>query len=247
MRNDVPAYLIKRPALKLAVLTITGLLIGHSLDVSPVVLLFTLITFSIAAIFLLCVNNSLSNCFLIVTFVLTGFLSYEIATRVFPSHHIINFVDSSESVAITGTVVGFPHQKDDHIEIELATKEIIRGTVRQATQGKILVRIWLDNFFPGYGEQVQICGKLSEPRGERNPGDFDYKKFVAAYGIYGIMNIYTPEKITIIPSPPPKSITYFIYLIKHKFYFSIEKLYPGKARAIMKALLLGIGGKFHPS
>jgi competence protein ComEC len=179
MRN-IPAIIKKRPALKLAALAIAGLLIGHYFDVSPVVLLFILITLTIAATILLCVKNSLTNCFLIVTFIVAGFLSYEFSTRVFPSHHITYFVDSSEKVTITGTVKGFPVQKSDRVEIELETREILQGSVSHATQGKILVRIWQVDFFPGYGEKLQIYGRLNEPRGERNPGDFDYKKFLDA-------------------------------------------------------------------
>ena len=82
MRN-IP-IIKKRPALKLAVLAIAGLVIGYYFDASAIVLLFTVITLTIAATILLCVNNSLTNYFLIVTFIVAGFLSYEFSTRVFP-------------------------------------------------------------------------------------------------------------------------------------------------------------------
>lgn len=246
MSNILLAIFLKRPALKLAVLTILGLLIGYYVDVSPVVLFLTLITLSIAAVILVCVNNSWSNYFLIVTFALAGLLNYEMATRIFPSHHIVNFIDSNESVAITGTVVGFPIQKKDHLEIELNVSKIFSSSIEQNTRGKILVKLWLQNFSLDFGEQIQIRGRLIAPRGERNPGDFDYQKFLAAQKIYGAMNVATPEKITILPSAPPKSITYMMYRIKQKFNQAIEQLYQGKARAIIQALLLGERGEIDP-
>lgn len=244
--RDIAKFLKKRPAVKFVLLAISGLLIGKYVDVVPLVLFFTLITLSIAATVLHCVKNSLANYFLIVTFILAGFLIYEVATHVFPPNHITHFLDSNESVTVTGTVVGFPHQKRDRVEIEVQTQAIVQGTVRDETRGKILVRIWQDDFFPAYGDQIEIYGKLNQPRGERNPGDFDYQKFLAAAGIHGIMNIYNPETITLVRASPKKSISYFIFQVKHKFYFAIEKLYHGNVQAIMKALLLGERGEITP-
>jgi len=98
---------------------------------------------------------------------------------------------------------------------------------------------------PDYGDQLQITGKILEARGERNPGEFNFKKFLAANGIYGIINVSKAEKITIRPSDQ-KSIPYFIYVIKKKFYQSLNELYQGKAQAIIKALLLGERGEISP-
>lgn len=245
MRN-IPLSIKKRPALKLAALAVVGLLIGYFFDVSPVVLLFSLITLSIAATILLCVNNSLTNCFLIVTFIVASFLSYEFSTRVFSSRHITNFVDLNEKVIVVGTVKGLPDQKRDRVEIELETDQILHGKVRQAVQGKILVRIWQQKFFPGHGEKLQIHGKLYGPRGERNPGEFNYKKFLAADGIYGMMNIYNPMDVIAVDSSPRKSIPYFISRLKRRFYFSLDELYHDKVGAILKALLLGERGEISP-
>ena len=240
--ESLKSLLSIRPALKVVVLFIAGLVIGHFFDASPSVLLLTLFVLSIAAILSLCVKVSALNFVFILAIIVAGFLRLELATRLFPSHHISRFMDSTNALTVSGKVVGFPHRKKDRVEFELKTSELTNRKTRIPTTGKILVRLWRLNITAGYGDNLQITGKIKLPRGERNPGEFNYQKFLAANGIYGIVDVSKPENLAVRPSckPPPP---YFIFAIKRKFYQTLNDLYPGQAGALIKALLLGERGE----
>ncbi len=195
---------------------------------------------------MLCVKVSLLNFVFIIAIILAGILRYELATRVFPSNHIIKFLDSAQPLTISGEVVGFPHKKRKRVEAEFEVKEIAYQDKNIATCGKVLLRLWRFDFHPGYGDRLQIIGRIQEPRAERNPGEFNYKKFLAVNGVHGIINISNPEAVIIQAVKHKLSIPYFIYVIKRKFYRSLSDLYPGQSGALMKGLLLGERGEISP-
>jgi len=240
--ESILSFLQTRPAFKLAILFIIGLIAGNYLNISPSVLFFILFALFIVTIVSLCVKVSLLNFVFIIAVIFAGILRYELATQVFPPKHIINFLDTNKSLTIVGKVVGFPHQRKNRIEVEVKVKELISQTEPISTCGKILVRLWRLTLLPDYGDQLQITGNIQQPRGERNPGDFNYKKFLAANGIYGILNVSKSENVVIRPSNQ-KSIPYFVYVIKRRFYHSLNSLHQGQAQALIKGLLLGERGE----
>ena len=240
------AFLKRRPAFKLVMLLIIGLVIGNYVDVSPTILLSLLFALFIATIILVCVNVSWLNYLIIFSMILAGFLRYEAATRLFPADHIIHFVDTNNPITLVGKVVGFPHQKLNRAEVEIEVREIFLDSLHVRTGGKILVRLWRMNFLPDYGDQLQLTGKILSPRGERNPGEFDYQFFLATHGTYGIMNISHAEDVAVTPSIYQKSAGHLIYQIKKKFYRSLNDLYQGQPRALIAALLLGERGEISP-
>lgn len=244
--ESVLSFLKIRPAFKLATLFILGLIVGYYFNISPQILFLILFVIFIAAILSLCVKISLLNFVFIIAVVFAGILRYELATQVFPSNHIINFLDLDEAITIQGKVVGFSHNKKNRIEFETEVTELISQKDSIATCGKILVKLWRSNLLPDYGDQLQINGKIQEPRGERNPGDFNYKKFLAANRIYGIINASSPQDLVVTPVIHKKSPAYFISAVKRKFYRALNELHHGQAQALIKGLLLGERGEISP-
>jgi len=235
-----------RPASKVTFLFILGLIVGFYFDISPSILFILISALFIAAILFLCVKVPLLNFVLIIGLILSGILSYELATNVFPENHISRFADLNETMNIVGHAAGFPHQKNERIELEVEIDSITVAGKHISTCGKALVRLWRLDFRPGYGDRVRLIGKIKGPRSERNPGEFNYKNFLAANGIYGIIDISEPQNVILQNPSHKKSVPYFINVIKRKFYLSLNYLYAGKARALVKALLLGERGEISP-
>ncbi len=246
MMKSIASFLKIRPAFKLVLLLIAGFTFGYYFDSSPTILFCLVFILFIASIILYCVKVSLLNFSLILAVILAGTLRYELATRVFQQNHISHFLDWNEAVTIQGDVVGFPHRKKNHIEFDLKARMLISQKDSVATCGKILVKLWRSRFLPDYGDRLQIIGKIQEPRGERNPGDFNYKKYLAANGIYGIVNISDSLDLIVIPTKHKKSFAYFIYSVKRKFFHAFNELHHGQAQALIKALLLGERGEISP-
>lgn len=235
-----------RPAFKLAILLIAGSIIGYYFELSRSIFLFILFTALIAAIIGLCGKVSLLNLCLIPAAISAGLLRYELATRTMPPNHISHFVDSGETVTLDGKVNAFPKHRSRRLEFEFAVRHIEWQGAQRPVHGNILVRLWRMDLAVNYRDHLHITGRLQSPRGERNPGEFNYQKFLLSHGIFGIMDISKPDAVMILPSEQSISIASVVSLSKAKFYKMLHELYPGQAGALMKALLLGERGEIDP-
>ncbi|MDZ7375370.1 MAG: DNA internalization-related competence protein ComEC/Rec2 [candidate division KSB1 bacterium] len=235
-----------RPAFKLAILLIAGSIIGYYFDLPRTISLFILFTALIAAILGLCGKVSLLNLCLILAAIAAGLFRYELATGTMPPDHISYFVDSGETVTLDGTVNAFPQYRGRRLEFEFAVRQIDWQGRLRPVHGNILVRLWRMNLAVNYRDHLHITGKLQMPRGERNPGEFNYQKFLLSHGIFGIMDISKPDAVTILPSEQSISIASVVSFSKAKFYKTLHELYPGQAGALIKALLLGERGEIDP-
>ncbi len=235
-----------RPAFKLAMLMIAGLIIGYYFDLSPTVLLLILFTALIAASLGLCGKVWLLNFGLILAAIAGSALRYELATRMMPADHICHFLDREQPVTLVGEVASFPHHKGRRVECEVAAKQIEwQGDLRKV-RGKVLLRLWRMELVPVYRDRLLITGKLQSPRGERNPGDFNYQKFLANNGIFGIIDVSKTDAVTILSTNRSWSIFETVSGLKTKFYRLLHELYPGQPGALIKALLLGERGEIDP-
>jgi len=165
-------------------------------------------------------------------------------SNVFPKNHITHFLNSSEKRLISVTVSGFPHQKKNNrmaVEVEVDTIFVDDSSFK--TCGRALLNIRDLDIKPEYGDRIQIFARLTEPTGERNPGEFNYKKYLAAHRIYGIISIYKESDLIVLNSGQRNSFGRTIFLFKTKLNNVINQLYYDQQRALMKGLILGERGE----
>lgn len=241
--ESLHAIFASRPAFKFVLLLIIGLIIGHLVDPSVTALLSLSLALFIATTVLVCVKVSWANCFLIVTVLMAALLRHEIATRIFPHNHIIHLADSKAPLTLSGSIADLPQSKPNCVEAILKIDSIRYQSRSSAATGKVLVRFWRMDVLPNYGDRLTITGKLRAPRGERNPGDFDYQKYLAADGIYGIMDISHYESIQWHSVEKARWANHPIQAMKRRFYQTLCQLHEGKSRALITALLLGERGE----
>ncbi|MBC8183716.1 DNA internalization-related competence protein ComEC/Rec2 [candidate division KSB1 bacterium] len=165
-------------------------------------------------------------------------------SNVFPKNHITHFLNSSEKRLIAVTVSGFPHQKkNNRMTVEVEVDTIFIGDSSFRTCGRALMNIRDLDIKPEYGDKMQIFARLQEPTGERNPGEFNYKKYLTAHRIYGIINIYKERDLITLNSGQRNSFGKTIFLFKTTLNNIINRLYYDQQRALMKGLILGERGE----
>ena len=233
-----------KPAFKIVIPFILGLIIGKYLEINPIALFITLCTLSVISLVLYLFQKSLSNIFLIFAIIVGGILHYSIESAIFPKNHITHFLNSNERRIIVASVCGFPQQKkNNRIEVDVEVDTIIVGNIPFKTSGRALLKIRDLNIQLEYGDRIQINAKLREPTGERNPGEFDYKKYLAAHRIYSIINISKKSNLIALNPGQKNSIGKIFFQIKYRLNNVINQLYFGQQRALMKGLMLGERGE----
>lgn len=227
-------------------LFIAGLLIGRYANFNPVVTFIIFVVFFIAATLMFCGNISLSNYLFAVAIVIAGMLLFHLKANIFPAEHIVHFNELNERMSVVGRVSGFPDYRPDRVEVKLEVEELAFDSTRINVCGHILLKVKDHRFSPTYGDLLSFEGKIVAPNPERNPGEFNYREYLAANGIYGLVYIRNSSDISVLSRAEDRTVQKAIHFVKRKLYFTLNEFYDQKARPLVKGLLLGERGEISP-
>ncbi len=191
--------LYSRPALKVALAYIVGVLAGWHVSL-PVPSLFAGIPFfGLAAIVMSRSSNEYSKCALPLCLLLSvtcaGALKITLDNRLFLPTHVVHLVDGRDSVVVRGTVVTQPTNPGDRLRFVLRPDRMFRRDTVFFTEGDVLVVLQARGIkaetLPeiSYGDRLVLAGRLQSPSTARNPGDFDYRRYLEVNNIYATMYI----------------------------------------------------------
>jgi len=244
--------LLKRePVLKIVGLFMAGLIFAYYIKLPINITFIATTAFSIITISVLYVTKSkTTSCgyLIALTIFLTGMLRYQITSEILPQNHISNFTDINKKMFIKGTVVSFPVSKEDIISCEIAAEMIyVNDSITVSTHGKILVKIKRFDIVLRKGDSILISGKLKKPAGERNPGEFNYEKFLKSQGIYGTIYIGRFSNIKLLP-PNNKGWSVDKAVSRSREYLEhiICKGFHDQYGELLKGLILGERGEITP-
>lgn len=245
------------PAFKLAVLFITGILIGANIKFN---LLWLIICFCILSVFTIYIvkknyENEIIIFVLSLLIILSGIIKSNYDFYIIPENSISkvqNTPNKSES-QITGIIDDIPNSDSSKTKFILNCKSVKTDDSTKYVTGLVLVII-INDTSKGIiepdphltaGDEVRLFGRLTEPQGERNPGEFDYKRYLALHNIHKIFHvkgIYNVEKL----SSGNLSYIYQNILYPAKVFANknIDEFTGGNEGAFLKGLITGDRGDF---
>lgn len=194
-----------RPAVKAVALYIAGVLVGWYVAV-PALLLFAGVLVLGVAAFLLTKSSkefwrSPNSLILLLSIVCAGAFKITLDKRVFLPSHVVHFVDSRDTVVVLGTVVSQPTSSGDRVRFLFRSERICRRDMVFSTEGDVVVflssRAFEHQTMPwiAYGDRLLLLGRLQSPSTARNPGDFDYRRYLEVNDVYATMYISNHEGI----------------------------------------------------
>ncbi|MBD3289919.1 DNA internalization-related competence protein ComEC/Rec2 [candidate division KSB1 bacterium] len=247
--NDI--FLCRYPAVKVILIMISGILFAAHIALSIKLLLIMICTLFFLILMHILIDRSNSRLidYLIAGFIfLTSTFLYQAAESIFPSNHIKYFTGIEEDMLIHGYVSNHPVNKDTLLCCELETETIqLIGNDSITTTGKILFKSPSVSDRLKKGDFITVIGKLKQPPAERNPGEFDYRKYLKAQGIYGIISVFDSSKI--ILSNCTKEFPWWDEVLTASRRFLEDKIdsgFEGQNRALLKGLILGERGEILP-
>jgi competence protein ComEC len=236
-----------KPALKVLLLFGLGLIAGRWFNFPAPLLLFLTIFPTFIAFTLWYQNQGnphVKEFCLAASLVILGVVRYEISTGYFRADHILNFTNNRAPVAVLGRVVRYPDRRIDKVNLIVEAKEIFVNKEVKPTQGKILVRVRDKNCNIQYGDEIIIRGKLRRPRDRRNPGEFDYREYLLAQGIFGVVTVNESRQIKNYSSGGGSwLLRNLVYPVKSYLDEFVATNLPAREAALLRGLLIGERGE----
>jgi len=232
---------MRRPAFYVLLLFISGILLGNLFNL-PVILLFSilLLTLFFCALFLWRKEKNSANLFLVLSIILAGFFRHELITRNLPSNHISKYLNLNSKATITGKVVDDPDVRENKTFITIQTEKISLEERSYHTTGQIMLKIKQPTFKFSYCDKIKIKGYLSEPSSKRNPGAFDYKKYLNRKNIYGTITLPNAQEIDILDKNEESLLISGVVIPLRKWILSIfSQTLSGNHKALLAGFLLG--------
>ncbi len=89
----------------------------------------------------------------------------------------------------------------------------------------------------GVGNRIKIIGTIIRPRNERNPGEFDYQKYLSQQGISCIINVYKKDDFVIL-SNETSVLSNSIHSVRKSIDAVISATHNSSTSALLRGLLL---------
>lgn len=219
-----------------------GTLVGKTFSL-PAAFLFPFLLFLFPFLWVLRGRRSFLPLLALAFFAL-GILRIQHTLR-FSSHHVRSFAQG-EWGSLEGKVVSFPELKQKGrrkiYSFILKAENLVYQRRFFETVGTVQVFLFNPPDRVSYGSRVRLRGKLNLPRESRNPGEFNYRKFLAEQGIHAVFEAYGPHSLKILSPPPrgPEVLMAGLQSLRDHLSHQLEFLFPPPLSALLKALILGI-------
>ena len=172
---------------------------------------------------------------------------------------------AGEEAKLTGTVVEEPQYGEDYVSYRLQVETVDVGNGQEYARGKVQVRVyhynrWAeDEDWAGaegdetseggtlrggsdkghwYGERLLLEGELLEPRGQRNPGGFDYRFYLRTQGVSALMYLQSHE-VNSLGEGDVNWLASSAFSLRSRMVESIEKSLPSPHGELLSAILFG--------
>jgi competence protein ComEC len=134
----------------------------------------------------------------------------------------------------------------DKTTLDLSARALVDGNTVVPIVGR--VRITAYDFEPpvASGDVVRVHRlRLRRPSGFRNPGSFDYGRYLARRGIYATGSVSKAERLEVIRRAPGHHLRH-LAILQDRLAAHISRTMPESAAAITQEMVLGIRGRLSP-
>lgn len=142
---------------------------------------------------------------------LAGIFAYYYSAHITCAHDLrILIGDRPQHIAVRGIVCDWPETRSkatprgefDKTSLTLKLHSLRRAENWEPAQGKVLIQITEgeEDSPLSYGDEVELDGAIEPPPIARNPGQFDYRKYLARQGIYHQFRVAGTADIHVLAS-----------------------------------------------
>ena len=193
-----------RPAARLALLFILGIVLSGALRGNPRLLLGAVILNAVVVLLFHVWSIDSSSLSTVAYHLLVLLLGWYAGTDRISQleEDVLNPRFYGERVLVEGRIESDPVRKGTRSEMVVHAERILRQTRSQKVDRRMLVHVvksarWLDGDSLQIGDAVRFTGTLEPLPGARNPGEFDYGRYLALNGVQGFITVRDTNAIAL--------------------------------------------------
>ncbi|MHB1128130.1 MAG: ComEC/Rec2 family competence protein, partial [Bacillota bacterium] len=229
---------MKRPLVLVAAAFALGDALGNQINHDPRIALITLASLFICAF--LCYRRFWvgTGVVILTLFLMAGFLWNGLARQKIEAE---GQAWPSGPVVFTGTVVADPTGYPDRTAYILGRLRLTGDTGSRSLKGRAQLVIYAPQPQTRYhyGDRLQVRGKMELPSVRRNPGEFDYREYLARHGVYGRVSAFRPADVTLVGQETGNPLIGISLAAKGRVVSLVDSVLPPRQAGVMLALLLG--------
>ena len=236
---DTAPNFFARPFLPVLISLVAGIIVGVHLPGMP--LPAVIVSIASAVGIAVCVyRRKTSRLLPLILFLGIGYLSIQPWSEPrFPPHHVIHFADGSKW-RIVGIVHDRPRQLARRTRFVLNVHHLHEGTTTRQASGLLRVTVAGGEVELNRGDRIELAGRIRSIRNFKNPGAFDYRRYMAFQKIWA--TVYSPaNKVRVLHraavSGPPGAKA--LDAARNRIDLLIDQTREGIHRDVLRALILG--------
>lgn len=231
---------MKQPALDSAAALAGGILLGSAVNLSGVLLF--LVTVGLVGLGFFAhwhQRPRLATVTLLGVLVAAGMMRYGQVTRDFPLNHISHFVHLGKSLTVTARITDLPDVFNDRTYLTVVVDSLSDGRKRVAASGKISVRLREPTSAFAYGDRIRFSGTIWPPPEAKNPGAFDYQRYLQAQEIFGLVYLSSVNLVAVQRGSELRGLKSFLEKSRAGIIRQFQTNFSHEESALLAGFLLG--------
>ena len=146
-------------------------------------------------------------------------------------------------VTIQGVVSQEADVRPDRIYYYLDARQIALGPQKQNIKGKVLVKVPVPAPVYGYGDLLAAHGVLIQPEEPGNPGQFNYRAYLARQKINTVLMVNDPKNVKQLGREKGNLFKYAVLTLKEKLVKVNQQTLPLDKAALVNGIVFGTQGQ----
>lgn len=231
--------MVQRPLVYLTFAFIAGILLAGKVEVVPGTALVLCGALFLAAVGGYFFTWPFNRWVILILFLVLGFFQATWnASRINP----VLYQYAGHWIILEGTVIQEADLRSDRVYYWLDVDRITLGREARELQGLVLVRAPVPGPVYSYGDRLRLHGLLTRPQDAGNPGEFDYRAYLARRGVGAVLMVRDPSaihKLGVDGNPVVRAVL----AVKEKLLAVSRATLPPEKAALVNGIVFGAQGQ----
>jgi competence protein ComEC len=234
----------RRPALRFALLFASGIYLASRISLSAAwIFSLVIVLVALCLVFNKSGKEWASSVALQCSVVVLGALLQTLQHCEFQTRELLS-ANADESVKLCGMVESEPVRQESKSTCVVLADSIVRPAAIDRGSHRIMVILYLTSGEDSsealqVGKKVEIEGTLRPFPFQRNPGEFDYAKYLELNDVGGIVTVKGIHRVRGTGFAGTRSLRTHLYSVQRALYRTVDNLHPPRHSSFLKGIVFG--------